>query len=191
MLYLSSTRVYAGAAATGEEAALTVRPQRPDHLYNLSKLTGEALCLARPEPTVRVARLSNVIGAGDSPINFLPSVLAECRRKGGVVLRTSAKSSKDYIAVDEVCGLLPRIATEGRQRIYNVASGVNTTNAVIAQLLRQRMGAEVKFSAGAETVTFPQIDIARIRDEFGFAAAPFETSLAALITGPQPSIGAK
>ena len=46
ILYLSSTRVYAGSTNTDKSAALTVCPGNPSDLYNLSKLTGEAICNA-------------------------------------------------------------------------------------------------------------------------------------------------
>ena len=39
-------------------------PGDTSDLYNLTKLAGEALCLAAPDRTVRVARLSNVYGVG-------------------------------------------------------------------------------------------------------------------------------
>src|ERR1039457_2553989 len=60
LLYLSSTRVYAGATGSREEEKLRVNPCEPSDLYNLSKLTGEAACLAFKKKNVRIARLSNV-----------------------------------------------------------------------------------------------------------------------------------
>src|SRR5690349_9573253 len=59
LLYLSSTRVYAGSARGDEDAAFSINPADPDHVYSLSKLTGESICLARG---CRVARVSNVLG---------------------------------------------------------------------------------------------------------------------------------
>ena len=61
-LLLSSTRVYAHAGATHEDATLSALPSDPADLYNLTKLAGEALCLADPRFSVRVARLSDVYG---------------------------------------------------------------------------------------------------------------------------------
>ena len=62
LLYLSSTRVYAGAGSTHEGANLVVSPLLPGDLYNLSKLMGESVCLASGGPA-KVVRLSNVYGA--------------------------------------------------------------------------------------------------------------------------------
>ena len=98
-LFLSSTRVYARATATNESAVLACAPADPSDLYNLTKLAGEAVCLADPRQTVRVARLSNVYG-GDMPDDtFLGQLLREGRGTGAVRFRQSAKSSKDYVSL--------------------------------------------------------------------------------------------
>ncbi|HEY1385849.1 MAG TPA: NAD-dependent epimerase/dehydratase family protein, partial [Dongiaceae bacterium] len=59
-LLLSSTRVYARAGSTREDALLSTLPGDPAELFMVTKLAGEALCLADPRPTARVVRLSNV-----------------------------------------------------------------------------------------------------------------------------------
>jgi nucleoside-diphosphate-sugar epimerase len=141
--------------------------------------------LTRPQAGFRVARLSNVIGHGASPTNFLPAILDEARRTGTVTLRTSERSSKDYIDVDDVSPLLEQIALRGTKRIYNVASGANTTNLGIADLIRRRIGAKVTFSATSADIIFSSIDISRIRAEFRFVPAPFVTSFEKLIGTPQ------
>lgn len=166
LLYLSSTRVYAGARTTRETAQPMVRPWDPGHLYNLTKLTGEALCLADPRPTVRVVRLSNVIGGTADPDAFLGQVMQEGARHGAVTIRQAARSSKDYVALADVVDLLPRIAGGGRHRLYNVARGTNTTHAELAALLRDRFGWTVDFAPDAPAVIFPPINIARLRAEF-------------------------
>lgn len=165
-LYLSSTRVYARAAATHEDTMLAARPGDPSDLYNLTKLAGEALCLSDPRPTVRVARLSNVIGAHPDPDTFLGQVMREGQATGRVLLRQAPGSAKDYIALDDVASLLPRIALTGHSRLYNVASGRNVTHAAIADLLRERYGWTVDFVPDAPAFTFPPIDIARLAREF-------------------------
>jgi nucleoside-diphosphate-sugar epimerase len=175
-LYLSSTRVYMGASETREETAMTVDPTSVDHVYNLSKLTGEALCLARRDRAFRVARIANVVGPGDASVNFLPSLVEEARREGSLTIRTSPQSTKDYVDIDDVCRLLEKIALNGSERIYNVASGVNVTNGEIAGLIEKRLGAKVQFVPRPPTTTFPPIDVRRVRNEFGFEPIPFHTS---------------
>lgn len=165
-LYLSSTRVYSGAMTTREDATLRVNPLDASDLYNLTKLAGEALCLADPRPEVRVVRLSNVTAAEPDPDTFLGQVLREGNARGRVTLRQAPDSAKDYIARRDVVGLLPRIATTGRHRLYNLASGANTTHAAIAAMLRSARGWDIDFAPRAPLVSFPLIDIARLRDEF-------------------------
>lgn len=169
LLYLSSTRVYAHASLGREDALLPVRPQDPSDLYNLSKLMGESLCLHGGRPGVRVARLSNVVGGDDADSdNFVPSLVREARR-GRIVLRTAPLSAKDYIHIDDVVDLLPRIATEGREQVYNVASGTQTSHAQWLELLRTQTGCIVETMPDAPAVRFAPVDISRIRSEFGFA----------------------
>jgi nucleoside-diphosphate-sugar epimerase len=180
-LYLSSTRLYLEAAATSEETALSVRPAHPDNIFNATKLAGEAVCLALPSSDIRVVRLSNVLGVGDRSQNFLPAVLAEARRTGSVTIRTAAESEKDYVALDDVIALLEVIAMQGRHRVYNVASGRNVPNWLIAELLRRHTGVEVTFAPGAPRVAFPPIKIDRIAREFGAPRTPFERLFADLI----------
>lgn len=176
-LYLSSTRVYMGAESTSEDAPLVVPIDPVDRVYNLSKLTGESLCLARGASTFRVARIANVVGPGDAAVNFLPSLLDDVRRNGHVLIRSGRDSAKDYIDVGDVSRLLEEIALRGNHRLYNVASGVNVSNRQIAALLEARLGARVEFARGAPTLTYPVVNTTRIREEFGFDALPFETSL--------------
>ncbi len=179
-LYLSSTRVYGGVESGNEESALTVRPDA-DNLYNLSKLTGEALCLGQSNVEFRVARLSNVIGRGSAPTNFLQAVIHEARQKGTVTLHTSAESAKDYIDIHDVCGALEFIALKGRQRLYNVASGISTSNREVASCIQRHLSASVAYASGARTVTFPSIDISRLGGEFAFSPISFEESCIRLI----------
>jgi nucleoside-diphosphate-sugar epimerase len=168
LLYLSSTRVYAHASVGREDDALSVNSRDPSDLYNLSKLMGESLCLHGGRTGVRVARLSNVVGGDDAGSdNFLPSLVRDARR-GHIVLRTLPESAKDYIHIDDVVDLLPRIATDGRERIYNVASGVQTSHAQWLELLRAQTGCSVETVPDAPITRFAPIDITRIRSEFGF-----------------------
>lgn len=165
-LYLSSTRVYAKATTTLEDASLSVNPSDPSDLYNLSKLAGEALCLSDQRRTVRAVRLSNVTHPDPDPDTFLGQVIQEGRASGRVVLRQAPESAKDYIAGTDVVALLERMALTGRHRLYNLASGTNVTHAAIAERLRCGQGWDVRFAADAPVAAFPPIDISRLRAEF-------------------------
>lgn len=180
-LFLSSTRVYARAQITHEDAALWSQPADPSDLYNLTKLAGEALCLADPRPTVRVVRLSNVYGPDLGADSFLGQVLQEGHATGRVLFRQSPHSAKDYVALEQVLRLLPLIATSGGARLYNLASGHNTTHHALAAALRQAAGWHTEFSPNAPCVTFPPIDTARITTEFGTPLSDLSADLRTLL----------
>jgi len=182
LLYLSSTRVYARSEAGREDVPVAADVTDPSDLYNLSKMMGESLCLGSGLPaTVRVARLSNVYGADFRSENFLSTLIADAVEHGSVTLRTSAQSAKDYVALDDVVRLLPRIATEGRARLYNVASGIDVTNAALARALGEAASCRVEIEAGAPTVRFPTVDNGRVREEFGFRPASVLEDLPKLV----------
>lgn len=164
LLYLSSTRVYAGAESGEEDARLVA-----GDLYNLSKLTGESLCFASGRGNVRVARLSNVFGGDFFSENFLPSVIRAAITEHHIVLHTPLDMAKDYVSVDDVAGILPRIAVGGKHRIYNVASGRNTSNRELVAKLSEITGCSVNGVSGKATEIFPSIVIRRLEQEFGYS----------------------
>ncbi len=171
-LYLSSTRVYSRCSNTREDDALLVLPEDPSDLYNISKLMGESLCLRDDRKSVRVIRLSNVYGGNDqNSNNFLPTIIREAR-KGKITLQSSLISSKDYIHIDDVVDLIPKIAINGRKRLYNVASGILISNAQITKKLIQQTGCDVDVLTDAQTVTSPHINNERIKSEFFFNPQP-------------------
>lgn len=185
LVYLSSTRVYAGSDTAEESQTIRVRPDSPDHLYNLSKLMGENLTLSAGRNS-RVARLSNVLGPDMGPDNFVGSVLDEATRTGRVRFHTSRDSSKDYVWIDDVVAGLIALAAPEAAPITNIAGGRNVTHGEIADWLRAR-GVDVEVDADAPTTTFPAIDIARLRALTGRAPEPALQRLGQWHDARQPS----
>jgi nucleoside-diphosphate-sugar epimerase len=181
-LYLSSTRIYAGLVGDSarEDAALTVLPDA-DGIYNLSKLTGESICLSQPFRKVRVVRLANVYGPGQGKETFLGMLLDDIARGRDILIREAPTSSKDYIALEDVCWLLERIALHGSHRIYNVASGKSVCHVDLANALSAASTRSVAFAKGAQHRSFPPIDISRVVEEFGFRPRPLLEQLRRLI----------
>jgi nucleoside-diphosphate-sugar epimerase len=165
LTYLSSTRVYQGAPCTCEDATLSATSHNPDHLYNLSKLLGESLCLNSGRDT-KVVRLSNVYGSDFNSRTFLSEVLRDAACNGRVVFRTSPESAKDYVAIEDVVRWLPMIAAGGKHRIYNLASGRNATNDEIASRLLSA-DVEIEFAENAPEWCFQEISVDRVAQEFG------------------------
>lgn len=180
LLYLSSTRVYARGAAGRETDAIVVDVTDPSDLYNLTKLSGESLCRACGRTGVKVARLSNVVGYDTQSELFLFALIREAL-SGRIDLQTSPESIKDYVLLEDVVSLLPRIAVEGNEWLYNVASGVDISHRAIVERLAQLTDCAWTVQAGAALSRFPPIDIGRIRTEFGFTPASVLDAMPALV----------
>jgi len=181
-LYLSSTRIYRDAENAEESAAIPVHSDDPDQLYDLTKLTGEAICYASGRSGVRIARLSNVLGNDFLSQNFVFDLIRSACDSGRIELRTSLDSSKDYICLEDVVDILPRIARFGKSTCYNVASGRNTSHKDLLTPILAASGASLTVHDGAPVVTSPPINIDRLKSEFAFEPTSVLPTLAALVT---------
>jgi nucleoside-diphosphate-sugar epimerase len=174
-LYLSSTRVYgvykSGKHISREEDLITIQPLDMADLFSISKAMGESICLAAGRNNVRVVRPSNVYGYDPESKNFLPSLIIDALNNKRIVLHTSLDSSKDYVSVEDVVSVLPEIALHGSHRIYNLASGRNTTHGQITNALCRLTGCNVEVDENASRTCYPNICVDRIKQEFAFAPA--------------------
>lgn len=167
LVYLSSTRVYLGAEDTYEDQSLTVSPGDPDDLYKLSKLMGESLVLHSGR-TCKVVRLSNVVGGTHgNPDSFVESLWRDAR-SGPILLRSDPQSAKDYIHVNDVVDLLALVAWRGKQRIYNLASGEQTTHAQWLDYISSVTGSIWSVKPDAILQQFLPIRAARLQAEFDY-----------------------
>ncbi len=167
-LYLSSTRLYSfdDSLAT-EENILKVNPAYPSDLYNISKIMGEALLHACGRQ-VKIARLSNVYGKDFASKNFLSDVIRQSVDRKHITLENTLDSEKDYISVDDAINILLYIATRGKRVVYNVASGINTSNRKIMERLSFLTNCRVDVHPNAREIKFPPIDVALTRSEFAY-----------------------
>jgi nucleoside-diphosphate-sugar epimerase len=165
LIYLSSTRVYLGASDTYEDQTLAINIQDPDDLYKLSKLMGESLVLQSGRPC-KVVRLSNVVGGERvSSDNFVGSLWRDAR-SGNILLRTDPLSAKDYVHIDDVVELLVLVAYQGKQRVYNLASGVQTTHAQWLDRICTATGRTWSVLRDAPLQQFLPIRVTRLHTEF-------------------------
>lgn len=168
LVYLSSTRVYMGAADTTEDQVLCAQPGNPDDLYKLSKLMGESLALQSGRPCV-VARLSNVVGgANGNPDSFVYSLLQDARQ-GQIILRSDPCSAKDYIHVADVVQSLAQLALGSRHRLYNVASGVQIAHYQWLDLLATGTGCSWVVAPDAPYHPALPVRVQRLSEEFAWA----------------------
>lgn len=181
LTYLSSTRVYGGADSSAAGTSFSVDPCDPSDLYNLTKLTGESLCLNGKASQVKVVRLSNVVGVGEGRSeNFIDSLIEEAK-SGKLVLRSAPESSKDYIHIDDVVEMLTRIAVYGQARIYNLASGKNVSHREWTDKIESLLPCEIEYQPDAPLHTFPEMDVSQLVSEFGFSPRPVLSILPELI----------
>jgi nucleoside-diphosphate-sugar epimerase len=166
-LYVSSTRIYYGAEDGSEDSKLIVNPNRSDDLFQLSKLLGESLCL-NSSRKVRIARLSNVCGQDFHSNNFLYSIIKDAVNNNIINLQTALSSEKDYIGIEDVVELLLKISDAGTSTIYNIASGANTTNEEIINVIQRLTACDVFVKQEASEIKFPIISIKKIKEEFGY-----------------------
>jgi nucleoside-diphosphate-sugar epimerase len=166
LLYISSTRFYGPLKGikVSEDMPLPFTPSGWA-VFDVSKLLGECICLSFDDPRIRIVRPSNIYGTGMNPRTFLGAVLRDLKEKGTVTINESPQSSKDYISIDDAMKLFENIALNGKERLYNVASGTITTHQQIADMLR-KFG-EIKFADNGTTRVFPPIDTSRVSKEFG------------------------
>jgi len=180
-LYLSSARVYRNAASSGESTAIPIRPDQLEDLYDLTKLTAEAMCHASGRPNVRVVRLSNVVGQDFGSRNFLFDLIRSACSEGRIQLRTALESAKDYVLLDDVLDMLPRIAVAGTRDCYNLGSGSNLTNAQLVQAIVAVTGAQLSVQDGAPAILSPILDVSRLQSEFAYAPRPILPVIPSLV----------
>ncbi|HEV7571208.1 MAG TPA: CmcI family methyltransferase [Thermoanaerobaculia bacterium] len=182
ILYLSSIRLYRGSSGVARETdELRFNPSDFEDIYTLSKATGEAVVLALGSRG-RVARISNVYAPGHRD-SFLGSIIHDALTDGAIALRSSLESTRDYISVDALAPLLVRIATTGRQQIYNAGGGENVTNDELTSAISALTGCSVSVVPGAPTTGFARMDCSRIQEEFAFSPPRMLDELPRLVAG--------
>lgn len=180
-LYLSSTRVYSRSVDTSEDGVLSVCPADLSDIYNISKLAGEAVCLASLRENVRVARLSNVVGPKAANTDSFIGALCREAKAGHIELETNPLSEKDYIWIDDASRLLGDIALDGKDKIYNVASGLQLSHMQWVSAMSVKLGCSFSMDENAPMSGFPLISTDRVRKEFDFTPKPVLEHISAIL----------
>lgn len=166
IVYLSTTRIY-NLIFDGlgtEYKSVSVNPNDPEHLYELSKLLGESLALHHSDGRGVVARLSYVFDWEAGAQGFLSQWLQAARGSRSLTIDSSPNLARDYIHVDDVASALVSLANGATSGIVNVARGETLSNAAIAAVFEQE-GWKVAFSRddpGADRGVL--VDTARLHD---------------------------
>jgi nucleoside-diphosphate-sugar epimerase len=171
-LYLSSARIYRHTINSHEDTPIPLQSHNLEDLYDLTKLTSEALCHASSRNHVRIVRLTNVVGSDFRSQNFLFDLIRSACDEKKVNLRTSLESAKDYVLLRDVVDVLPRIAVSGSHSCYNHGSGLNLTHGDLLRPIIEATGAELIIQQGAQCISSPLINIDRLCDEFAYQPSP-------------------
>ncbi|MEL0097886.1 MAG: SDR family oxidoreductase [Planctomycetaceae bacterium] len=180
-LYLSSSRIYGAESDVARESDQLRLKVEVDALYDISKMLGEALCLACKRNNVRIARLANVYGSGQGEDTFLGSIISTVARGDPLVIMEAPESSKDYIHIADVVRILLHISLSGKRTIYNVASGTATTHKKIVERLKEQCNSPVSFCTAATRRTLPSISIEALKEEFSIDPRNVLDDLAELV----------
>lgn len=167
--YCSSTRIYLHNVDASEDCLINVEINDPYELFNLTKLTAESL-LINTVKNYKIVRLSNIFGDDFASDNFITSIIKDALIKKKIFLRTTPKSEKDYLHVNDASKLILKIAeTKFSNGIYNVAAGINITNSEILDIIQTITGCDVTYQSDAANIIFPRINTVRIKKEFDFS----------------------
>jgi len=181
LVYLSSTRLYdslgssLGNVTATETSPLTLDPNNPRHVYDLSKALGESLCRVASGGRARVARLSCVWGGDQGSEGFLPElmrgVLAACKKQGErarLQVNSSPHFKRDYVHIDDVVDALLALVEPADFGIYNVAGGRNISNTELFKCMFDASGCKVEAISERPSPVLPRISIERMAQTFGW-----------------------
>ena len=168
LLYISSGRMYYNIDSTLEENSLNINPNMKNDLYNISKLQGESLCLSLNNPKIKIIRPSNVVGISAPPNLFITSLIKEAVTTGKIILHSTLDSEKDYVYIDDLIELIPKIIFSNKFQLYNIASGYNiSSNKIIDEIIRLT-DCKLEIASDAKKFSSGRINIDRIKNEFNF-----------------------
>jgi nucleoside-diphosphate-sugar epimerase len=168
LLYISSGRMYYNVDSTLEENSLIGNPNMKNDLYNISKLQGESLCMSMNNPKIKIIRPSNVVGITAPSNLFIPSLIKEAVTTKKIILHSTLDSEKDYVHIDDLVQLIPKIISSNEFQLYNIASGYNiSSNKIIDEIIRLT-DCELEIASDAKKFSSGQINIDRIKNEFNF-----------------------
>jgi GDP-4-dehydro-6-deoxy-D-mannose reductase len=175
------------AAEYGQVADLPVNEEAPFNAagaYALSKVKEEQIALAMAEANsidVTIVRLFNAVGPGMKSKFLIPGLLRQikaCQQGTEDSIELSRlDSARDYVDVRDVAQAY-RLLIESKpaRQVYNIGSGVSTTNGEILEMLIKNCTIPTRPKI-VETLSEPEVtvacqaEISRISQEFGWKPA--------------------
>lgn len=168
LIYFSSTRLYMGSTNSYESSDLLLLNDDERRLFNLTKLVSEELCLSCDKAVI--VRPSNIYGTALSSPLFLPAIARNAIKHSRIDMYVTPSYEKDYIAVEDVCMLVEKLISSKilKNKIYNLASGENTTARSISDVIQAETRTKVLWHDVSKEDCFPITNISNIVNEFGY-----------------------
>jgi UDP-glucose 4-epimerase len=172
--------VFASSGAAVGEVAPPIHEEvvpRPLSPYGASKLAGEAYCRAFAASFAMDAvalRFSNVYGPFSAhKKNAVPSFIKRCLTGEPPTIYGDGSQTRDFIHVDDLCEAIHRsaIADGVAGEVFQIASGVETSVAGLAELVRDLAGGtgEIRFEPKRPGEVYrSSVDISKARRVLGF-----------------------
>lgn len=182
LIYLSSTRLYLNSEQSAENAGITIQYDDNRRLFNLTKLTAEECCL-KSGKNVLIVRPSNVYGNAFESKLFLPMIVKHAILNKKINMYVNKEYSKDYVSVADVSEAIKYLALayEGEEKIFNIASGKNTTAIEIAEIIQSKINCEIVWHPNSTNENFPVIDLAKIKSIMQYCPISVTDSLSFMI----------
>lgn len=137
-----ASMVYAGSSSEygfQEAPPLESSTLKPNSLYSVTKAAGTHLCLmpiGDTPPAATVLRLYSAYGPYEEPGRLVPTLLAHAQLNSWPPL-VSPMTARDFVWIGDVCEafLLAAKSTDARGRVFNVASGTQTSLGELVDLV--------------------------------------------------------
>ncbi|HFV6013107.1 TPA: NAD-dependent epimerase/dehydratase family protein, partial [Escherichia coli] len=165
LVYVSSTRVYMNENCAKENADLLICHNDNRKLFNLMKLAAEEICRLSKRNVI-IVRPSNVYGLALNSKLFLPQIIKNAILNNKIDMYVAPEYSKDYVSVDDLVHIMFELAHKEFNDVqtFNIASGVNTSAAQIADIIKRKTNCEVIWHDVNIQEKFPVTDITKINE---------------------------
>lgn len=178
VVYVSSDAVYPFLQVPVTERSCAA----PASAYGVMHRTRETMLARQVSCPLAVVRPTMVYGAGDSHTSYGPTRFRRSAALHGVItLFGEGEECRDFVHVDDVARLVRRILLHESRGVLNLATGVSTSYARLADLVAAQFGRSIRIARVPREVpvTHRAFDVAACRAAFpDFVFTSLEDGLA-------------
>ena len=117
-----------------------------------------------------ILRLANVYGPSLSESKAedrgILNKLTRMRFEGkNIQIYGDGNNIRDYVYIDDVLDLIPKISINGKDKSYNIGSGKNIESEKLINKISEITGCSVEVSSDAKEYSYPETSIIKIKKE--------------------------